>query len=77
MVYINLDSQDLACSLPNHFARALIFPESEKDWLAQPIIHDISGSVISTDGVDGLHFTPESHHKLGAAIATKVKDILK
>lgn len=36
-----------------------------------------AGSVISTDGVDGLHFTAESHHKLGAAIATKVKDILK
>jgi hypothetical protein len=36
-----------------------------------------AGSVISTDGVDGLHFTAESHHKLGSAIAAKVKDILK
>jgi lysophospholipase L1-like esterase len=36
-----------------------------------------AGSVISTDGVDGLHLTAESHHKLGAAIAAKVKDILK
>jgi lysophospholipase L1-like esterase len=36
-----------------------------------------AGSVISTDGVDGLHLTPESHHKLGVAVAAKVKDILK
>jgi lysophospholipase L1-like esterase len=36
-----------------------------------------AGSVISTDGVDGLHFTAESHNTLGAAIAAKVKEILK
>jgi hypothetical protein len=36
-----------------------------------------AGSVISTDGVDGLHLTAESHLKLGSAIAAKVKDILK
>jgi lysophospholipase L1-like esterase len=36
-----------------------------------------TGSVISTDGVDGLHFTAESHQKLGAAIAAKVKELLK
>jgi len=36
-----------------------------------------AGSVVSTDGVDGLHLTADAQHKLGAAIATKVKDILK
>ena len=36
-----------------------------------------AGSVVSTDGVDGLHLTPEAHKKLGAAVAAKVKEILK
>ncbi|MBV9642331.1 MAG: hypothetical protein JO334_02055 [Verrucomicrobia bacterium] len=36
-----------------------------------------AGSVISTDGSDGLHLTAESEKKLGAAIAGKVKEILK
>jgi lysophospholipase L1-like esterase len=36
-----------------------------------------AGSVISTDGVDGLHLTAESERKLGAAIAAKVKEILQ
>jgi len=36
-----------------------------------------AGAAISTDGLDGLHFTPEAHRKLGAAIAAKVKQISK
>jgi hypothetical protein len=36
-----------------------------------------SGSVISTDGIDGLHLTAESERKLGIAIAAKVKEMLK
>ena len=36
-----------------------------------------AGSVVSTDGVDGLHLTAESERKLGAAIAAKVKEILQ
>jgi lysophospholipase L1-like esterase len=36
-----------------------------------------AGSVISTDGADGLHLTAESERKLGTAIAEKVKEILK
>ena len=36
-----------------------------------------AGSVVSTDGVDGLHLTAESQKKLGAAVAAKVKEILK
>ncbi len=36
-----------------------------------------AGSVVSTDGVDGLHLTGESQQKLGVAVATKVKEILK
>lgn len=36
-----------------------------------------AGSVISTDGSDGLHFTAESHQKLGTAIAAKVKELVK
>jgi lysophospholipase L1-like esterase len=35
-----------------------------------------AGSVISTDGVDGLHLTSESEIKLGVAVAAKVKEIL-
>ena len=36
-----------------------------------------AGSVISTDGVDGLHLTAESERKLGVAVAAKVKEMLK
>jgi lysophospholipase L1-like esterase len=36
-----------------------------------------AGSVISTDGVDGLHLTAESERKLGSAIAAKVKEMCK
>jgi lysophospholipase L1-like esterase len=36
-----------------------------------------AGSVVSTDGVDGLHLTAESERKLGVAVAAKVKEILK
>ncbi|HEY0793970.1 MAG TPA: GDSL-type esterase/lipase family protein [Chthoniobacterales bacterium] len=36
-----------------------------------------AGSVISTDGVDGLHLTAESEQKLGSAIAAKVKEMMK
>jgi lysophospholipase L1-like esterase len=35
-----------------------------------------AGSVISTDGVDGLHLTSESEKKLGIAVTAKVKEIL-
>jgi hypothetical protein len=34
-----------------------------------------AGSVVSTDGVDGLHLTAESERKLGAAVAAKVKEM--
>jgi enterochelin esterase-like enzyme len=34
-----------------------------------------AGSVISTDGVDGLHLTAESEKKLGVAVAAKVKEM--
>jgi hypothetical protein len=37
----------------------------------------IAGSVVSTDGVDGLHLTAESERKLGLAIAGKVKEMFK
>jgi lysophospholipase L1-like esterase len=36
-----------------------------------------AGSVVSTDGVDGLHLTAESERKLGVAVAAKVKEMLK
>jgi lysophospholipase L1-like esterase len=36
-----------------------------------------AGSIISTDGVNGLHLTAESERKLGTAIAAKVKEMLK
>jgi lysophospholipase L1-like esterase len=36
-----------------------------------------AGSVVSTDGIDGLHLTAESERKLGIAVAAKVKEILK
>ena len=35
------------------------------------------GSVITTDGADGLHLTAEAEKKLGAAVAEKVKEIMK
>jgi lysophospholipase L1-like esterase len=35
-----------------------------------------AGSVIETDGVDGIHFTAEANRTLGAAVAERVKEIL-
>lgn len=35
-----------------------------------------AGSVISTDGVDGVHFTVENNRDLGLALAGRVRDIL-
>jgi lysophospholipase L1-like esterase len=36
-----------------------------------------AGTVITTDGPDGLHLTAEAEKKLGTAVATKVKEIFK
>jgi hypothetical protein len=36
-----------------------------------------AGSVITTDGADGLHLTVEAEKKLGTAVAAKVKEIMK
>lgn len=35
-----------------------------------------AGSVITTDGVDGIHFTEDNNRDLGMAIAAKVKEML-
>ncbi|WP_018156011.1 SGNH/GDSL hydrolase family protein [Demetria terragena] len=35
-----------------------------------------AGSVITTDGVDGIHFTPENNRELGQAVARRVLEIL-
>lgn len=35
-----------------------------------------AGAHVSTDGVDGIHFTAETNIKLGKALAQKVRDIL-
>lgn len=34
-----------------------------------------AGTVISTDGVDGVHFTVENNHDLGVALAGRVREI--
>ncbi|MEO1797338.1 MAG: hydrolase, partial [Pseudomonadota bacterium] len=34
-----------------------------------------AGAHITTDGVDGIHFTPENNRVLGEAIAAKVRAI--
>lgn len=36
-----------------------------------------AGSVVSTDGVDGIHFSAETNRTLGAAVARKVKTLLQ
>ena len=36
-----------------------------------------ANTVVATDGSDGLHLTAEAEKKLGAAVAEKVKAILK
>ena len=36
-----------------------------------------AGTVITTDGEDGLHLSAEAQKKLGAAVAAKVKEITK
>jgi lysophospholipase L1-like esterase len=36
-----------------------------------------AGEVITTDGIDGVHFSAEAHLKLGEAIAQKAFLILK
>jgi lysophospholipase L1-like esterase len=35
-----------------------------------------AGSVIGTDGIDGLHFSGEAQKKLATAMADKIKSIL-
>jgi lysophospholipase L1-like esterase len=35
-----------------------------------------AGSVITTDGVDGLHFTEQNNHDLGAALTERVRAVL-
>lgn len=36
-----------------------------------------AGSVVSTEGVDGVHFTAENNRDLGVAVAKKVRSILE
>lgn len=36
-----------------------------------------AGKIISTDGVDGIHFTAQAQQTLGKAMAEKVKELLK
>jgi lysophospholipase L1-like esterase len=36
-----------------------------------------SNTIIRTDGIDGVHFSAETHHKLGIKIATSVRNLLK
>ena len=36
-----------------------------------------AGSVITTDGADGLHLSAEAEKKLGTAVAAKVREIMK
>jgi hypothetical protein len=36
-----------------------------------------AGEIIATDGVDGIHLTPEAHLKLGEAVAKKVFLVLQ
>jgi lysophospholipase L1-like esterase len=36
-----------------------------------------AGTVITTDGADGLHLTAEAEKKLGTAVAAKVKEMMK
>lgn len=35
-----------------------------------------AGSVLTTDGVDGIHFTPENNRALGEALVEKVRQVL-
>jgi lysophospholipase L1-like esterase len=35
-----------------------------------------AGSVISTDGVDGIHFTERNNHDLGVALGDRIREIL-
>jgi lysophospholipase L1-like esterase len=35
-----------------------------------------AGSAITTDGVDGIHFTEENNHDLGIALSEKVRTVL-
>lgn len=35
-----------------------------------------AGSVVSTDGVDGIHFTEQNNHDLGVALAARVRGLL-
>ena len=35
-----------------------------------------AGSVISTDGVDGIHFTEQNNHDLGVALGNRVLEVL-
>jgi lysophospholipase L1-like esterase len=34
-----------------------------------------AGSVITTDGVDGIHFTEQNNHELGVALSERVREV--
>jgi lysophospholipase L1-like esterase len=36
-----------------------------------------AGSVVTTDGVDGIHFTEQNNHDLGVALSEKVRQVLQ
>jgi lysophospholipase L1-like esterase len=36
-----------------------------------------AGSVVNTDGADGLHLSADAQKKLGQAVAAKVKELIK
>ena len=40
---------------------------------AQHTCHYIDAATVAKAGIDGIHFTEESHHDLGALLATKIK----
>jgi len=73
--------------MPNAYFQSLFSGAHEKSVEFGKLYGDLAdfmkvhfldaGKIISTDGVDGIHFTEENNRELGLAVAKKVQQILK
>lgn len=73
-----LERDDLAQIFEGAAARSVGLPEAMQRFAeVNGATFFDAGSVISSDPIDGVHWSPDSHMQLGAAVAVKVQEVLK
>ena len=73
-----LERGDLAPIFEGAEARSAGLPEAMQRFSkADGATFFDAGSVISSDPIDGVHWSADSHKQLGAAVAVKVREVLK